>query len=64
MEGNSFGSIAALIRYQEQNNIPVTKKSKVFLYSPVLRGSWELNNSDIITLEKIGNVSITGILPY
>ena len=57
-EGDSFPSIQELIITQHESNQPVTKKSSAVLKTPIFREEWELNNDDIETSQKIGNVSI------
>lgn len=41
----------------------MTSRSGAILKTPILRERWELNNDDVILLEKIGRVSIPTIAP-
>lgn len=56
-EGPSFCSIQELIMFQYQSGQPVTSRSGAILKTPIPRERWELNNDDVILLEKIGRVS-------
>jgi len=56
-EGPTFPSIQELIRHQWLSGLPVTSRSGAILKTPILRERWELNNDDVILLEKIGRVS-------
>ena len=42
---------------QHDSNQPVTNKSQAILKTAIVKKPWELNNDDIETCEKIGNVS-------
>ncbi|XP_067209784.1 tyrosine-protein kinase Fer isoform X2 [Linepithema humile] len=53
-EGPTFPSIPELIRHQWLSGLPVTSRSGAILKTPILRERWELNNDDVILLEKIG----------
>lgn len=53
-EGPSFCSIQELIMFQYQSGQPVTSRSGAILKTPIPRERWELNNDDVILLEKIG----------
>ncbi|XP_035739804.1 tyrosine-protein kinase Fer-like isoform X2 [Vespa mandarinia] len=53
-EGPTFPSIQELIRHQWKSGLPVTSRSGAILKTPILRERWELNNDDVILLEKIG----------
>ncbi|XP_011864420.1 PREDICTED: tyrosine-protein kinase Fps85D isoform X3 [Vollenhovia emeryi] len=53
-EGPTFPSIQELIRHQWVSSLPVTSRSGAILKTPILRERWELNNDDVILLEKIG----------
>ncbi|XP_048512677.1 tyrosine-protein kinase Fer isoform X2 [Athalia rosae] len=53
-EGPSFPSIQELILHQWQSGLPVTSRSGAVLQTPILRERWELNNDDVILLDKIG----------
>nr|KAF7412882.1 hypothetical protein H0235_012733 [Vespula pensylvanica] len=53
-EGPTFPSIQELIRHQWMSGLPVTSRSGAILKTPILRERWELNNDDVILLEKIG----------
>ncbi|XP_076239315.1 tyrosine-protein kinase Fer isoform X2 [Calliopsis andreniformis] len=53
-EGPTFPSIQELIRHQWVSGLPVTSRSGAILKTPILRERWELNNDDVILLEKIG----------
>ncbi|XP_014487740.1 PREDICTED: tyrosine-protein kinase Fps85D isoform X2 [Dinoponera quadriceps] len=53
-EGPTFPSIQELIRHQWLSSLPVTSRSGAILKTPILRERWELNNDDVILLEKIG----------
>ncbi|XP_077276596.1 tyrosine-protein kinase Fer isoform X3 [Temnothorax americanus] len=53
-EGPTFPSIQELIRYQSASNLPVTSRSGAILKTAISRERWELNNDDVILLEKIG----------
>ncbi|XP_029679091.1 tyrosine-protein kinase Fer-like isoform X2 [Formica exsecta] len=53
-EGPTFPSIQELIRHQWLSGLPVTSRSGAILKTPILRERWELNNDDVILLEKIG----------
>lgn len=57
-EGPTFPSIKELIVYQLKSGTPVTSRSGAILKTPILRERWELNNDDVILLEKIGRVSV------
>lgn len=56
-EGPSFQSIQELIIHQYQSEAPVTSRSGAILKKPILRETWELNNDDVILIDKIGRVS-------
>ncbi|XP_076252921.1 tyrosine-protein kinase Fer isoform X1 [Rhynchophorus ferrugineus] len=53
-EGPAFPSIRDLILYQFNSSLPVTQRSGAILYKPIPRERWELNNDDVILLDKIG----------
>lgn len=53
-EGPAFPTIQELIMFQYQSNLPVTGRSGAILKQPIPRERWELNNDDVILLEKIG----------
>ncbi|XP_030767595.1 tyrosine-protein kinase Fer isoform X2 [Sitophilus oryzae] len=53
-EGPAFPSIRDLILYQFNSGLPVTQRSGAILYKPIPRERWELNNDDVILLDKIG----------
>ncbi|XP_050431767.1 tyrosine-protein kinase Fer isoform X2 [Adelges cooleyi] len=53
-EGPSFPTIQELITYQYQSALPVTSRSGAILRQPIPRERWELNNDDVMLLEKIG----------
>ncbi|XP_011251363.2 tyrosine-protein kinase Fer isoform X2 [Camponotus floridanus] len=53
-EGPTFPSIQELIRHQWLSGLPVTSRSGAILKMPILRERWELNNDDVILLDKIG----------
>ncbi|KAK2582534.1 hypothetical protein KPH14_004827 [Odynerus spinipes] len=53
-EGPTFPSIPELIRHQWMSGLPVTSRSGAILKTPILRERWELNNDDVILIEKIG----------
>ncbi|EFN78708.1 Tyrosine-protein kinase Fps85D [Harpegnathos saltator] len=53
-EGPTFPSIQELIKHQWLSSLPVTSRSGAILKTPILRERWELNNDDVILLEKIG----------
>ncbi|XP_076655850.1 tyrosine-protein kinase Fer isoform X5 [Halictus rubicundus] len=53
-EGPTFPSIQELIRHQWLSGLPVTSRSGAILKTPISRERWELNNDDVILLEKIG----------
>lgn len=73
-EGPSFPTIQELITYQYQCALPVTSRSGAILRQPIPRERWELNNDDVLLLEKIGRVrpttvrwspaAVVGILPF
>ncbi|XP_017877992.1 tyrosine-protein kinase Fer isoform X2 [Ceratina calcarata] len=53
-EGPTFPSIQELIRHQWLSGLPVTSRSGAILKTPIPRERWELNNDDVILLDKIG----------
>ncbi|XP_068087145.1 tyrosine-protein kinase Fer isoform X4 [Anabrus simplex] len=53
-EGPAFPTIQELILHQYQSGLPVTSRSGAVLRKPILRERWELNNDDVILLDKIG----------
>ncbi|XP_045483309.1 tyrosine-protein kinase Fer isoform X2 [Harmonia axyridis] len=53
-EGPAFPSIRELILYQFTSSLPVTGRSGALLLKPIPREMWELNNDDVILLDKIG----------
>ncbi|KAK4881692.1 hypothetical protein RN001_005011 [Aquatica leii] len=53
-EGPAFPSIRELILYQFNGGLPVTGRSGAILYKPIPRERWELNNDDVVLLDKIG----------
>ena len=57
-EGPTFPSIKELIVHQLKSGLPVTSRSGAILKTPISRERWELNNDDVILLEKIGRVSV------
>lgn len=56
-EGPAFPSIRELILYQFTSGLPVTGRSGAILLKPIPRERWELNNDDVVLLDKIGRVS-------
>lgn len=56
-EGPAFPSIRELILYQFTSGLPVTGRSGAILNKPIPRERWELNNDDVVLLDKIGRVS-------
>jgi tyrosine-protein kinase Fer len=55
-EGPAFPTIQELILHQYQSGLPVTGRSGAVLRKPILRERWELNNDDVVLLDKIGRV--------
>jgi tyrosine-protein kinase Fer len=55
-EGPAFPTIQELILHQYQSALPVTGRSGAVLRKPILRERWELNNDDVVLLDKIGRV--------
>ncbi|KAH0568245.1 tyrosine-protein kinase Fer isoform X2 [Cotesia glomerata] len=53
-EGPTFPTIPELIKHQWQSGLPVTSRSGAILKTPIPRERWELNNDDVILIEKIG----------
>lgn len=53
-EGPAFTSIQELILHQYHSEMAVTGRSGAILKRPVLRERWELNNDDVVLLDKIG----------
>ncbi|CAG9833730.1 unnamed protein product [Diabrotica balteata] len=53
-EGPAFPSIRELILYQYNSELPVTSRSGAILRNPVPRETWELNNDNVVLLDKIG----------
>ncbi|XP_021919830.1 tyrosine-protein kinase Fer isoform X3 [Zootermopsis nevadensis] len=53
-EGPAFPTIQELILHQYQSGLPVTGRSGAVLRKPILRERWELNNDDVVLLDKIG----------
>ncbi|XP_008203475.1 tyrosine-protein kinase Fer isoform X2 [Nasonia vitripennis] len=53
-EGPTFPSIQELITHQLKSGLPVTSRSGAILQTPISRERWELNNDDVVLLEKIG----------
>ncbi|XP_066150936.1 tyrosine-protein kinase Fer isoform X1 [Euwallacea fornicatus] len=53
-EGPAFPTIRDLIIYQFNSGLPVTQRSGAILHKPIPRERWELNNDDVILLDKIG----------
>ncbi|KAG5898585.1 hypothetical protein JTB14_016597 [Gonioctena quinquepunctata] len=53
-EGPAFPSIRELILYQVNSGLPVTGRSGAILHKPIPRERWELNNDDVILVDKIG----------
>ncbi|KAK7792067.1 hypothetical protein R5R35_007100 [Gryllus longicercus] len=53
-EGPAFPTIPELIAHQLQSALPVTGRSGAVLRRPILRERWELNNDDVLLLDKIG----------
>ncbi|XP_022919604.1 tyrosine-protein kinase Fer isoform X2 [Onthophagus taurus] len=53
-EGPAFPSIRELILYQYSSGLPVTSRSGAILHKPIPRERWELNNDDVMLLDKIG----------
>ncbi|XP_063216953.1 tyrosine-protein kinase Fer isoform X2 [Bacillus rossius redtenbacheri] len=53
-EGPAFSTVQELIHYQYKSNLPVTGRSGAVLRKPILRERWELNNDDVVLLDKIG----------
>ena len=46
-----------LIEYHMRTGKPVTQSSGAILLNPISRPDWQLDNKDVILLEKIGQVS-------
>lgn len=44
--------------YLYKSGLPVTGRSGAILYKPIPRERWELNNDDVLLLDKIGRVRI------
>lgn len=61
-EGPSFPTIQELILYQYQCGLPVTSRSGAVLKTPIHRELWELNNDDLLLLDKIGRVIKINVL--
>lgn len=55
-EGPAFPTVQELILHQYQSSLPVTGRSGAVLRKPILRERWELNNDDVVLLDKIGRV--------
>jgi tyrosine-protein kinase Fer len=55
-EGPAFPTVQELILHQYQSGLPVTGRSGAVLRKPILRERWELNNDDVVLLDKIGRV--------
>lgn len=55
-EGPAFNSVPDLVAYQLKSGLPVTARSQVILKTPVAKETWELNNDDVVLIEKIGRV--------
>ncbi|CAB0038186.1 unnamed protein product [Trichogramma brassicae] len=53
-EGPAFPSIPELIAHQLKCGLPVTSRSGAILKTPITRERWELNNDDVVLLDKIG----------
>ncbi|XP_054280011.1 tyrosine-protein kinase Fer isoform X2 [Macrosteles quadrilineatus] len=53
-EGPAFATVQELIMYQWQSGLPVTSRSGAILRQPIARELWELNNDDVLLLDKIG----------
>jgi len=53
-EGPAFPTVQELIIHQSQSGLPVTGRSGAVLRKPILRERWELNNDDVVLLDKIG----------
>ncbi|KAK9885005.1 hypothetical protein WA026_009234 [Henosepilachna vigintioctopunctata] len=53
-EGPAFSSIRELILYQCTSGLPVTGRSGAMLIKPIPREIWELNNDDVVLLDKLG----------
>ncbi|KAL3885378.1 hypothetical protein ACJMK2_025448 [Sinanodonta woodiana] len=53
-EGQAYSTIPELVMQQYQSKSPITNKSQAYLYNPILRESWELNNDDVALETKIG----------
>ncbi|XP_023702182.2 tyrosine-protein kinase Fer isoform X2 [Cryptotermes secundus] len=53
-EGPAFPTVQELILHQYQSSLPVTGRSGAVLRKPILRERWELNNDDVVLLDKIG----------
>lgn len=53
-EGPAFPSIRELILYQYNSGLAVTGRSGAILHKPIPRERWELNNDDVVLLDKIG----------
>lgn len=47
-----------LIEYHMRTGKPVTQSSGAVLLNPISRPDWQLDNRDVILLEKIGQVSL------
>ncbi|XP_077296882.1 tyrosine-protein kinase Fer isoform X1 [Arctopsyche grandis] len=53
-EGPAFPSVRELILHQQNSGLAVTGRSGAILRRPVPRERWELNNDDVVLMEKIG----------
>ncbi|CAG9765232.1 unnamed protein product [Ceutorhynchus assimilis] len=53
-EGPACPTIRELIIYQFNSGLPVTQRSGAILHKPIPRERWELNNDDVVLLDKIG----------
>lgn len=53
-EGLAFPSVAELITWQRNCGTPVTARSGAILRRAVPRERWELNNDDVVLLDKVG----------
>jgi tyrosine-protein kinase Fer len=56
-EGPAFSSVPELIAYQLKSGLAVTSRSQAVLRNPVAKERWELNNDDVLLIDKIGRVS-------
>ncbi|KAK3595439.1 hypothetical protein CHS0354_003434 [Potamilus streckersoni] len=57
-EGQAYSTIPELVMQQYQSKSPITNKSQAYMYNPILRESWELNNDDVALETKIGTFTV------